>query len=110
MPFTYMATVQDMACLFQDPGDGTIIAKKWNPDAAIESVLLGAVHSQGAKLGANHGACSFPDREPSLSPVLHRGIQEGYPAGKLENHHLHHAGSLTLSVLHKKLQCLVQCP
>jgi hypothetical protein len=40
MPFTYMFAVQDKACLFQDPGDGTIIAGKCNPDAAPEFVIV----------------------------------------------------------------------
>src|SRR5262245_24453885 len=39
-PCTYMAAVQDMACLFQDQGDGTIITKRLIPDAAIEYEIV----------------------------------------------------------------------
>jgi hypothetical protein len=40
MPFTYMLTQRNEVCFFQNPGDGTILAKRWDSDAPIEYVIV----------------------------------------------------------------------
>src|SRR5262245_28372088 len=40
MEYTYMFVMQDVACLFQNPGDSTILARSCNSNAVREHVIV----------------------------------------------------------------------